>query len=91
MELGVIILLCCLQIALVGSFYMLYRNDKVYIFRTEIFWMCYEYEDRHMFDSHDFSYKWFHGKYSYSQMVFSFRPLKLENWYTKEELEKIRN
>lgn len=39
----------------------------------------------------DDAYKWFESKHSYTRMVFSFKPLTLEAWFTQEEIEKIKS
>lgn len=30
-------------------------------------------------------------KYEYDELLFSFKPLKLENWYTEEEIKMLSN
>lgn len=76
------------------SIYFFYRNDETYKFRTYINQMCYDYNIRHLSPLSNLkedAYKWFYDKYSYEDMLFSFNPLKLKYWYTKEEIDKINN
>lgn len=35
------------------------------------------------------AYDWFMDKYTYEQMLYSFKPLKIESWYTEEEIKRI--
>lgn len=35
------------------------------------------------------AWEWFLGKYTYDDMMFSFKRLRLESWYTKEEIAEI--
>ena len=57
--------------------------------------MAYDYNMRHIeqltLDKIGEVYKWFADKYTFRQLLYSSRPLTLEEWYTKEELEKIRS
>lgn len=77
-------------IGLIICAYLLYRNRKVYEFdrmRLEI-WREYMYNH---FGSDIHEMEWFIKKYSHDQLLFSTKPLKLEYWFTKEELDKICN
>lgn len=71
------------------------RNDNVLRFRLNICQLCSEYEQRKIengtFNPDNLSFNWFLGKYSYGRMVLSFRPLKLEYWYTDEEIKEINS
>lgn len=75
--------------------YLDYRDKKICDFRAMIAGLCLEYDIRHLQheDIYQFMYSehWFLNKYNYEQMLFSIKPLKLEYWYTKEELDKIYN
>lgn len=75
--------------------YLDYRGKKICDFRAMIARLCLEYDIRHLHheDIYQFMYseQWFLNKYNYEQMLFSIKPLKLEYWYTKEELDKIYN
>lgn len=35
------------------------------------------------------AYDWFYSKYSYEELLYSVKPLKLRYWFTKEELQEI--
>lgn len=74
--------------------YILRRNRKVYKFVTDINELCYKHDLRRIEDKTYYksvsAYYWFGNKYSYERYVFSFKPLKLENWFTKEEIERIK-
>lgn len=76
----IIITLTFVSILLLVGFYFLVRNDRVYAFRLYILDLnpnkrlaCIE----------------LHEKYSYEQMLYSFKPLKLKYWFTEEELKTI--
>lgn len=86
-------LLIILILLLSGSIYILFRNDKVFKFCRTLIEYSYEYSIRRVnelnFDYED-PYDWFACKHTYDRMLFSFKPLKLEYWFTKEELEEIK-
>lgn len=73
----------------------LIRNNKVFKFRMYLCSLCSEYEyrriDKDIFNSEYTAFEWFLNKHSYSKMLFSFYPLKLEYWYTEEKIKKINN
>ena len=89
---------------IVTAICLMWRNNKVCDFRIEINHKCHdvlrnflyslkddeelneryeEYEQLEMKEDEIFS------KHSYCSMLFSLKPLKLEHWYTKEEIEFI--
>ncbi len=75
--------------------YSCYRDRKISEFRSMIAELCDEYDNRHLQHDDFFLFRsaqdWFLNKYSYEEMFFSIKPLKLKYWYTKEELDKICN
>lgn len=75
--------------------YFLIRNNKVLKFRLYLCNLCSEYEykriNKGIFNAEYTAFEWFLDKYSYDKMLFSFYPLKLEYWYTEEEIKKINN
>lgn len=75
----------------VASIYFTIRIKYVHAFLNKASDMAYEYEVRHVQDPHDDAFLWFAHKHSYERVLFSLKPLKLEYWYTKEELEKIES
>lgn len=84
------IILLIIQLLILTLFiYFYYRNDKVLQFSFMIIDMCHEYAVRHNYALD--AYDWFDGKHSYEKMLFSFKPLTLEAWFTKEELDKINS
>lgn len=86
------VFLIILLVLLTCSFWIWYRNNKVYTFYCYIGVLSYEYNIRRI-NENSLEYKdafiWFADKHTYDSMVLSFKPLKLEYWYTKEELEEI--
>ena len=85
-----IIILCILW---VGIIFLLIRNNKVYKFRTRLFYKLLKYGDRRIAEGDFTSYykmvSIFMYRYSYERMVFSFRPLKLESWFTEDEIKEL--
>ena len=92
------LILLCLCIGLLFlSTYMIRRNEKVKDFCFSLADMAYEYEVRRLKEYAESdeerkeknAFDWFASKYSYEQFLYSLKPLKLEYWYTKEELKEI--
>lgn len=73
--------------------YFLWRNQKVWIFILEINRMCYEYNIRHQIQPNTDAdaWQWFMMKYTYEGFLYSFKPLRLDVWYTPEEIKKIKS
>lgn len=70
------------------------RNHKVYIFKNKIAELTYAFCMRHLFDSKERSidaWDWFCNKYTYEEMLYSNKPLTLEEWYTEEEIKRIKS
>lgn len=89
----VIIILIIALIAMVFVWYFcIYRNDRLLLFKFHIVHLCTVYDILHPVElnSEEDAFKWFEEKYTYNQMLFSFKPLKLEAWYTPEEISKIQ-
>ena len=89
-------------ITLIIVIYILYRNRKVYDFQIKISEHCFDVlfsfleslKDDSEFHKQHSQYEMLHkkayeimDKYSYVSMLFSFKPLKLESWFTKEEID----
>lgn len=87
-------------IFLIISFYFLIRNDKVYEFRRKYSNAAFAYLQK-VFNScvtgQDFSNYYesrdkilnIIDKYSYEQMLYSFKSLKLENWFVENEIQYL--
>lgn len=80
-------------LALIYTFYLGYRNEKVYKFRTMISDKYIGPKAMQEIDNGK-DWQWTHEIYdklpSYDKMMFSFKPLKVENWISKEDLEKLK-
>lgn len=87
---------------LVANFLLMWRNNKVCHFQIEISDKChdvlinflYSLKDDEELDERYGEYEQLEmkedeilSKHSYESMLFSLKPLKLEHWYTKEEIE----
>lgn len=86
---GVVVIL--LSILWVACGYALVRNYYVGKFRHKIINLCYEHNLRRIDDSlfYDSAFGWFYDKVSYNKMLYSFKPLVLEYWWTKEEIDRL--
>lgn len=99
------LILTVLIILMVLCFYILYRNNKVYCFSVslnhflsdELKRILNTYKDDNEFHEDEDSYNYIRDKiyfllekYSYNEYLFSFKPFKLEKWFTKEELEFMK-
>lgn len=84
------LLIICLLIA-IYSLYLLYRTDNVCKFRRYVIELCFKAQVRSVnngifnLEQYDSIYY----KHSYNDMLYSFKPLKLEYWFTKEEIELL--
>lgn len=96
------ILIVILVAILVAAFYLLLRNDKVCDFQIEISHKCCDVlinfleslKDDEEFNERYGEYEQLKmkkdeilPKHSYASMLFSLKPLKLEHWFTNEEVE----
>lgn len=81
----------CVALALAGYFFV--RNFYVMKFGSKIIDLCYKHNlrriDKTWGGDYESAYDWFYHKYSYGKFLFSFKPLKLEYWYTKEEIDRL--
>lgn len=71
--------------------WILIRNNNTYKFMDSINKMCYDAIsralDRGILDLDEYYKIW--DKLSYYDVLFSFKQLKLEYWFTKEEIELL--
>lgn len=72
------------------------RNDEVAAFRLSLLNLATDYITRRLEEFPDLKemgnpYIWFVDKYTYDEMLYSKKPLVLEEWYTKEEINKIKS
>lgn len=87
-----VIFLGFLTLLFIFTVYIMLRNNRVYSFCMELSRMSYDYNKRRIdegkYDETD-AFEWFADKHPYFEFVFSFKPLKLKNWFTEEEITKI--
>lgn len=96
------LILLILLILLVFGCYFLYRNNRVYYFKiglnhflfNELDRILNTYKDDNEFHKDENNYHnirkktyFLLMKHSYNEYLFSFKSLKLEKWFSKEELE----
>ena len=96
------ILFVILVSIMLTAIYLLWRNNKVYNFRIKIIDDCHNVlnnfldslkDDEELYERYE-EYKYLEtkkdeilSKHSYESMLFSLKPLKLERWYTEEEIK----
>lgn len=96
-----LVLFICLSILLVLSVYFLIRNNNVLYFRVTYVRNAYNYLHKTLhccINEEDLNeyYKLCDkvnnaiDRYSYEKMLFSFKPLKLEYWFTEEEIKYLK-
>lgn len=73
-------------IVLAGLTFCLVRNNDVFKFRVMVNELCYEYSIKTRSDG----WKKFWDKMpGYGKMVFSFRAMKLESFFTPDEINEL--
>ena len=89
-----------LLVALITIVYILIRNDQVYEFQMLVSRGCHAYliiyinQNRDNFSEEQYEnlrarvYE-INDRYSYYRMLFSFRSLRLDCWYTQDEVDII--
>ena len=86
-------LIVCSIIVIIISMCVLSRNDKVYKFRVYIANLIYSKACDMINDgaSHQDIFKLWDvlDDISYDEMLYSFKPLKIECWFTDDELELL--
>ena len=101
-----IALILSITLILIGlCFYVLHRNNKVYRFNVglgdflfgEMKRILNTYKDDREFHEDEDNYNYIKekvecllNKHSYNRYLYSFKPLKLEKWFTEEELEFMK-
>lgn len=77
-------------------FYFLFRNFKVYYFLQnvkrvlDIYLENKEYSSYQEIDQVKEAVSKFWRKYTYENLLFHIKPLRLRYWWTKEEIEQFR-
>lgn len=105
MEVFLIVLLIVLFNVLLLGFYLLIRNNNVFVFRIMLNHLTSDlvinyidsFENDKEFTQHYSEYECLdkagehlRDKYTYGQMLFSFKPFRLESWFTEDELSFLK-
>ena len=99
-------LILSVALILIGfCFYVLHRNNKVYYFNVglndflfdELKRILNTYKDDCEFHEDENNYNYINekiqfllNKNSYNKYLYSFKPLKLEKWFSEEEIEFMK-
>jgi hypothetical protein len=86
-----VISICCCEIFVIAT-----RNKKTCKLFREINNLCYEYNIRHLYadgvGSYESAWDWCYDKLpSYNSIMHSFKPLTIEAWLTKEQINKLKS
>jgi hypothetical protein len=99
------LILLVILILTLFCFYILYRNNETYYFSVslnhflsdELRRILNTYKNDNEFHEDENNYNYIKekiyyllDKYSYDRYLYSFKPLKLEKWFTEEDLEFIK-
>ena len=105
MEITILVLATVCIVGLAICFYFETRNNEVYEFRLKVIDKVYDkinkkifsYKGDEEFTAHYDEYKEYRNKlkkiqqrYTYDEMLYSLKPLKMEKWFTPEELELLK-
>lgn len=77
------VLIVC-SIGVIFSMYVLIRNNKVHKFRTHLINLIYKDGANNFWEKIELL-----DKYTYENMLYSFKPLKMEYWFTDDELKLL--
>lgn len=89
------------NLTVIGLVYFMWRNEAVYKMRNRVNNACYNYETYCLnLCATNGNWELLNRAYiitdemlhrnGYGDMFFSFRPIKIENWYTPSECEIIK-
>ena len=92
------LILIVLVILAVFGFYFLNRNNEVYCFSIslsnflfdELIRISNTYKDENNYNYISEKVYSLLDKHSYNEYLYSFKPLKLEKWFSKEDLEFMK-
>lgn len=87
-----LLVVLALLVQAANYYFHFYRNDKVRDFQIAMLGIISDTaKKRILMDCDDcFAPYDLFNKYSYDDMVYSFKPLTLEAWYTEEEIKVIK-
>lgn len=89
----ILVIFTLIAIAVLIALFLQIRSLKVSNFRNQVADMIYEKNDELIqmskFDKRIDYDEYLEGENSYERMLFSFKMLKLENFYTKEQIERL--
>ena len=72
------------SIGIIISMYVLIRNEKVYKFRHHLINLIYEDVSSSFWEKRKLL-----SKHTYNNMLYSLKPLKMEYWFTDDELKLL--
>lgn len=91
-----IYVLVCISVLLVASIantlFLVFRNEKTARFREDILDMIYVATLKRISDDRSDWHKLYDliDKHSYNRMLYSFKPFKLEAWFTDAEIKMLK-
>lgn len=94
-EIFLILLVITVTFLLFGWVYLMNRSFKVVNFITRINGLCYDWAQKRLVDialnNEKSPYDWFYRAKvpSYWKLLFSFRPLTMDEWFDKKDLQKL--
>lgn len=89
------ILISFIILIVAANLYVAIRNDKVFTFRKYIIYRAYNemssilHKDIDKYESMYEEWDKIYDRHPYYKMLFSFKPLKSEHWFTEEEIKKF--
>jgi hypothetical protein len=91
----IIIIVLVTVLVLCFCFYMLYLNKKVYELRIKIIDLCGDYDKRHILEfrhPNESALYWLYNELpTYGEMMYSFKPIRLQTFITEEQYQKLIN
>ena len=88
----------CICIVMIVYFNLkIQRSGQVLKFRNQCADLSGEYDKRRLREgkaitfTDESAFVWFYGKYTFQDFMKGWKPLTLETWYTKEEIERVQS